>query len=363
MNLSLFNVIIVILFTVLFGWNNTVRNRRFYIWSLVIVFLLESSLRSIKVGADTISYYYMFKDINNLTWNEIWQSFVVRYFLGAEEESDVGYTMLVYTIRCFTDSFQVFETIRNLIFFIPLGIFLNKYSRNFYQLTFAFLFYAALLHSIPINGGRQILAMGFGIMSFMSLEEGKRNRAIIWLIAGIPFHMSILLCLIPIALSFLKPKIIKGLHAFSLLLIPAVILNVNSVIVFMGDMIGSEKYAKYGKGVVAGGTATFIILLTLLSIFCYFAFKTETLENNRLQRCMYLMLPPMSFFGPLIHSNGSMIRIVMYFYLYLMLMVPFGIETLFTKDTHRAVYYFMIGALAFLMITSGSHDYYFYWQK
>ena len=131
----------------------------------------------------------------------------------------------------------------------------------------------------------------------------------------------------------------------------------------MGNTVGMEKYAEYGANAVQGGSETFIFLIEALSLFTLFAIKNKDLLANRNVRIFYVMAPLLTFFAPLIISNGSMIRISLYYHLFLALLVPFAIDCAFGKKNSGAVYAIAIGALSFLTLAGGGGiTYYFFWQ-
>ena len=84
------------------------------------------------------------------------------------------------------------------------------------------------------------------------------------------------------------------------------------------------------------------------------------LQNKNIAM-FYVMLPFLTLFTPLIKSNGTMIRIVLYDSIFMTLLVPYGIDCLFKKDNQFG-YIVAIGALSLLALMDGGMTYYFYWQ-
>jgi len=353
---------IVILAAFLFSQGgNTVKDRKRYIIFVLFVLLLEVVLRSLSVGSDTHKYYELFYTYSSMSWDEIWTQFVTRYTVGGTE--DIGYISLVKAIGGLTHSWFVYTTLTTLMFFIPFGIFLLRYTKNFQQITLAFLIYITLFHVMALSGGRQLWAMGLGVLSFISIDQNRYLRAVVLILVGSLIHQSLLLCLLPILMSRLNPTALKWMHIAAFLLIPIVMLNVNSLLVFMGEVAQNEKYMRYGQGEVVGGGFTFIALLEACSLLCFIAFNKQSLKEDRTLKLLYAMVPLFTLFGPTIYSNGSMIRISMYFHLYLVVLIPYAIERLFPKEK-RSVYIIVMIALIFLGLTaSGRLNYYFFWQE
>jgi hypothetical protein len=362
MHINLIIFPLIILLGLIFGSSDSPKNRKRYIIFVTIILMLEASLRSLSVGSDTASYYNQFYNIQGMTWSEIWQRVIERY-LHNISDYDVGYIVLQKVIGLFTSSWQVFVFLAQLTFFIPLGKLMYRYSNKMIQLVFAYVLYVALFHISALSGGRQLYAIGMSIMSFMYLNQKKYTISIMYILLGTLIHMTCLLGFLPIILSKLKINLFKKIHLITLGLVPIVIVSVNRIIVFMGSAVGMEKYASYGTGEIMGGAWTFISLLLLSSVFIYFAFKKKDLQQNKSLANLYTMVPLFTFFGPLIHSNGSMIRISMYFHLYLMLLIPFALDKIFKGNFRIVVYIIVILTLLILSLRDGGLIYHFYWQE
>lgn len=340
---------------------NADKNRKIFIVFNISVLILEVVLRSLSVGSDTHVYYYLFHHFSSMSWSEIGEQFVNRYTIGGTE--DIGFIFLVKIIGTFTKSWFVYTLLTDLLFFIPFGILLYRYAKDFWQLTLGFMIYITLFHIIALTGGRQLFAMGFGILSIMYLDQRKYWQSVIVLLIGSLIHQTLLLCLLPIAMSFLKPARLKLVHVLFFLLIPFVIMNVNNILVFMGETVQNEKYMRYGQSDVVGGGLTFMVLLETCSLLFFFVFNKNLLEKNHSLKTLYTTVPLFTFFGPTIYSNGSMIRISMYFHLYMVLLMPYAIDILFPKD-RKSMYIIIISLLIFLgLSSSGRIDYYFFWQQ
>lgn len=359
-NLFIFPFIIILGF-VLERYDSP-KARKLYIFIVSTVLILETSLRSLSVGSDTLNYYYMFNYVREMSWNELWEQFIERYFNNTSEE-DIGYSIMQKVIASVTSSWQVFVFIANLTFFIPLGILMHRYSNKMIQLIFAYVLYVAIFHIISLSGGRQLYAIGMSIMSFIYLNEKKYTKSILFILIGATIHFSALLSFLPLILSRWNVKFIKPIHLFSLILVPITINFVNQIIMFMGSAVGIEKYENYAMGGIAGGAWTFISILVVASVFIYFAIKRKDLQQNKSLSNLYTMVPLFTFFGPLIHSNGSMIRISMYFHLYLMLLLPLAIEKTFKGSTQTIIYIYLIVVLLMLSLRNGGLVYHFFWQE
>ena len=298
-----------------------------------------------------------------MDWNEFQRLFYLRYITGADE-NDVGFLALNKLISLFTHEFWLYSLIADLIFFVPFGIILYRFCTRTSQIMFTFIFYISLVQIFFLGGARQMFSLGFDLMALLAVIDKKRIRAIIFFLIGLTIHFSSLLFALPLLAIWydLKPRTLKTLHAVCFVVFPVVLMFPNQMIQFMGNTVGMEKYAEYGAIAVQGGSETFIFLIELLSLFCLLSIKRNDLANSQTLRYFYVMAPLLTFFAPLIISNGSMIRISLYYHLFLTLLVPFAIDCAFGKKNSGAVYAIAIGALSFLTLSGGGITYYFFWQ-
>lgn len=368
MHINVFLIALVIALGLFYSRTNTQRGRRSYIIICSIVFLLVASLRSPEYmtntyNIDTLNYRGYFEQVFDIDWNEFQRLFYLRYFARADDY-DVGFVALNKLISLFTHEFWFYSLIADLIFFVPFGIILYRYCTRTSQIMFAFIFYISLVQIFFLGGARQMFSLGFDLMALLAVIDRKRIRAIIFFLIGMTIHFSSLLFALPLlAIWFdLKPNLLKVLHAICFIVFPVVLSFPNQMIQFMGNTVGMEKYAEYGANAVQGGSETFIFLIEALSLFTLLAIKNKDLLANRNVRIFYVMAPLLTFFAPLIISNGSMIRISLYYHLFLALLVPFAIDCAFSKANRNIAYIAAIGALSLLSLSGGGLTYYFFWQ-
>lgn len=353
---------LIIILGLLFGISDNSKSRKYFIILITLILMLETSLRSLSVGSDTPSYYYMFYKVQDMSWGEIWEQFVGRYLYNTSEE-DIGYLLMQKIITTFTSSWQLFVFLAQLTFFIPLGKLMHRFSTKMIHLVLAYVLYVSLFHIIALSGARQLYAIGMSIMAFLYLDQKKYAKSILFIFLGTILHMSCLLSFLPLIASMLKGKYLRTIHVISFAFVPIVIINVNQIIFSMGTAVGVEKYANYGTNQISGGAWSFIAILLLSSLLIYIAFRKTDLLRNQTTANLYVMVPLFTFFGPLIHSNGSMIRISMYFHLFLLLLLPLAFDKLFKGQFRTIIYFIAIAVLLVLSLRNGGLVYHFFWQE
>ena len=327
---------------------------------MIILFILESSLRSVNVGPDTQGYYNDYNTISGLSWSDIWGGFISSYQQG--EGKDPGFVLFVKLVQALPGDFNFFLFVSALIFFIPLGLILYKYSTHSLQLVFAFTLYVALFHIVALSGIRQQIATGLTFLALYELGKGRMWRCILFIALGSIIHISALVFLLAPLLSLFNWRYLKPIHLGSFLTIPFVALNAGAILSITASFLANDYYSAYGTGESTGEAFVYIILMELLSFFCYLAIKRDQLRDNPNVTLLYLMLPLLTVTVPLISLNGAMIRIGQYFTLYMMLLAPIAVDSLSRRTSRSGIYIIMIAALIVLSLNSGSFHYSFFWQ-
>ena len=363
MNIVLYLFIYVVVLGCFFlTRKNTPRIRLAYIVLVLAALTLESSLRGLSVGSDTLNYYNMFISSQDVTWRELWENFYLRYLFN-EGTFDEGFSIYNKLVITFTDNFQLYLFISALFFFIPFGMLLYRYAKTSWELLFIFVFYVSLFNMIAMSGVRKEMALGLSILSLLFYYDKAYLKAAIVLAIGTTIHMSILLILLVPIVGLIPFKIQRILHLAIFFFIPYVISNTAELIVNMADVLDNEKYRQYGESEAQGGAWTFVILMELLSLFCLIAFWFVKLKKEVVTKYFYPMLPLMTFFAPFILQSGSMIRISQYFHFYILLLLPAAIEVSVNKKAIKPLNVLLMVALMLLALKSSSLHYVFFWQE
>ena len=364
MNIQIYLLIAVVLLGLFFqSKGDNSENRKKYIFVILSLLILESCLRGLSVGSDTLNYYWMFTNCKYETWTEIWQEFAEKYYYTQNADSrDVGFVIFNKIIYEVFPDFSFFLFISALTFFIPLGILLNRYITSFRQLIFAFILYVCLFNPIAMSGVRKEIALGATILAFIFYVDKKYIYVALTLLLGTTIHVSTLLFLAFIAVDVINKKYLRTIHISSFALIPVALAFSGSIIVLMAEQIDSEKYAQYGLSEARGGAATFLFMLEMCSLLCLYAYRKIDFTKNVIIGHFYAMIPLFTFFGCLIMNNGSMIRISQYYHVYLLVLLPYALEYGFPKDG-KMVYMLAESVLiGFLLISSGGGNYTFIWN-
>ena len=368
MHINFVLILFIISTGLLLGLYDSKRSRLWYIILCSSVLLFVAAFRSpewmtYQYNIDTLVYQEYFERSFDLDWSELWTLILGRY-VGENEDFDIGFIGLEKFIGLFTSNFHIYSLLSDLLFFIPFSIILYRYCTSTKQIIFAYVFYVALVQTLLFGGARQIFSIGFDMMALLAIIDKKRLWALVFFLLGVSIHFSSVLFAAPLLMIWFgtSSRLLKAMHVVCFLLFPVVLMIPNEIIMFMGNASGLEKYANYGEGVIQGGATTFIVLIELLSLFCLFAIKVSDIDHSKAIHSFYVMAPLFTLFAPLIRANGSMTRIALYYYLFLTVLVPYALDCMFKGRTRTIAYAVAIGALSYLIISSGGLTYYFFWQ-
>ncbi len=363
MNSVLILFVFIIILGLFLGIGNDPYGKKRKLYTIIIISLLilESSLRSVSIGVDTKTYYYEFLNMKSIPWSDIWQAFRSAYIEG--ETKDPGFLLYIKLFQSVSGNFNLFLFVSALFFFVPLGIILYRYSTHILQLVFAFTLYIFLFHVIALSGIRQQISTGFTFMAFLQLGKDKYWKSILLIGIGALIHISAMIFLVVVFLKFFFKNSIKTIHAFSFATIPFGILYASTIMFFFASFLVNDYYSQYAEMDSTGGVILYIVLMELLSLFCFISIKRKTIIGNSNVRLLYIMMPLLTMTVPLISLNGSMIRVGQYFTLYMMLLVPIAIDNIVKYSERVSVYSIFIILLFILNMGTQSINYLFFWQE
>ena len=320
-----------------------------------INWILLSGLRGISVGADTDQYKYIFYVTVNTSWSNLIQNFIETY-IGSGRIKDPGYSVLEKVFQLFSQSYQVWLIVIAAFFTILMGMWVYKYSENPFL---SFLLYSTLFYSFyAITGHRQTIATA--IVVFIGTELMKKKKLIVFLavvILASTIHKSAL-CVIPFYwVSRIKNSkvtvwiwcgVVDCSYIFRYQLL--------SVLHFL---VGYDNYN--GSELARGGT--FMLLLLAIGLMVALFYPTlcnGTKEKEDIFNTSVNGLYMACFFSSLLLIFPSAMRVVQYFSIYLMLLMP---ETtrIFRKNSRRLYMGICSGVLIFLLVLNSPH-YVFFWQ-
>ena len=353
MTIYLINIIFMVsLAAVLLYYIPFQRGRKLFCITVSAQMLLLSGLRHYSVGTDTYQYKLYYEQMSNRSWLALWTEFINILFKGANGK-DPGYAIFEKLIFTFTSSYQYFLMIIAIIFTVPLGVWIYKNSREpfisfFLYLCLFFLFFG-------ITGHRQTIATALVVfIGYKFIKERKFWTFLALVVVASTIHKS--------SLIFLSYYFIANINITKkyLGLMSGLILSMfffkNQVMFFLGTITGYEQFIEQYNG---AGTWTFTLLLTLITGFTIWKHETMLKNNPQVKHYINALLMAM-LFTPLTYVDPSAMRVVQYFSIFIMLLLP-EIFKLFHKREGILIYYVSLTLLIVLFLKNNP-QYIFFWQ-
>lgn len=351
MNISLYILITLLVLYFIYsrcGHNNT---SGFAACGCVLLGL-ETGLRHLAVGPDTINYYYKYQKTCDMSWSDVLSKFTV----SADEFRDPSYDLIVKAFSSICSSWQMFLCIVAIFYFFGFWRVLTKYVKTLEGMLLALVLYIALFNIVSLSGIRQCITTGIAFFLIPLINDKKWKIVIPIILIGATIHISLLFLLLLIPLSLLSDGFKKIVYLISLILIPIIAIGVREIVLYMSSFLANDYYASYADADKGANPIVYVVLCSLVSIFEYCNYRKLTEDLN-----MSFLVPSnilMTLSVPLIFLDGSMIRIGQYFTLYMTVSLP-----LIFDKTHmrKFLYITSIVFLSYQIISSGS-KYYFFWE-
>lgn len=329
-----------------------------YISAVSILLILQSGLRNWAVGADTYQYYNRFEEVKHATWANV-QDTVSQYYLFGIGK-DPGYDVFQKVIQYVLPHYQLFLIFIAVIFFSALGNFIDKNTSRLSDAVFAYVLYSCLFFSFfSITGQRQTIATAASLYGYELIKKRKLMPFLLLIVMASTIHKSVLIF---VPFYFIAPLKKTALYYWSALLLFPVLMAYKMIFLqIIQDLGGYTKYEMYE----GAGTYTFSLMLLLVAVVALWRMKI-VLWQNEAAKPAYNALIFALIFTPLTWVNPSAMRIVQYYSIFMLVLIPavinsFEIESIKMRNMAYAVsLYLLIGLFINANINS---EYKFFWQE
>ncbi len=337
---------------------NSPIHRKRYIILVCAILVLQSGLRNVAVGADTYQYYLNFERVKSLSWSQIYSTTIGYYTIGIGKAP--GYLVLQKIVQYLLPNYQLFLLLIAIIFFLALGNFIYKNTTRLSNAVLAFVLYSSLFYSFfSITGHRQTLATACTIFSYEFIKQRKLLLFLILIVLASTIHKSVLVFIPFYFIARIENT--KYYYSTIVLLFPIFMYFREPMSLFLKTKGGYTHYGVYE----GAGTLTFTLMLLLVAVFARWRLKS-VLRLSKQKNQLYNAFALAILFTPLTWVNPSAMRIVQYFSIYMLLLIPTVIQSFqdHSKETQRFVFVFTILLLIILFIKSSiGTDYKFFWQE
>lgn len=329
------------------------KKNKIFTYTVATYLALLSGLRHISIGADTQSYKFIFNQLSYTRWLDLFAVFRNIPHIDYQG-SEVGYLIFVKAIQVFTTNYQIFLLIIGFMFSLLLGRFILQNSKM--PATSFLVYIATFFQFYGTTGIRQTVATTIAVLiGFEYIRKRKLIKFICLILLAILIHKSALFFL---PFYFIGNKKISGNYIISMLGISGVIYIfryplINTIV----NIVGYEEYAQqYEKA----GTPVFTLMLLLLIIVTLVLYKTMLKDNpnsiffiNAI--LIALILTPFTYIDP------SIMRVVMYYSFFIILLIPEIIGSFVSKNDQNLVWMISMTVLISLFLLT-KPVYSFFWS-
>ena len=328
------------------------RQKKLYCIICGTLWILISGLRSTAVGADTLSYKISFENVKSYNIEYLLKNVTNKYISGVSIK-DPGYDLFVKIFQYISGNYQIYLMFIAILFMVLFTVWIIRESKD---PLVSFALYSSLFYSFfSITGIRQTIATAMVVLIGDKLIKNKKliPFVIIVLLAS-TIHASALVFL-PFYFLSRIPVNIKTISAWIIGIVISFLAR-RQLKAFFIDISGYDGYTKDYEG---AGTPIFSLLMFLILIWVLVSFSgdKEKDENRRFYNALFLAL----FFTPLTWLNPSAMRIVQYFSIYLILLIPHMVEVTFDKKSQKPASGIIVTILLLLLL-KGNPQYAFFWQ-
>lgn len=334
------NVGLVIIYAIiLLNRKDFINGNKIFVFLSTLNWVILSGLRHITIGADTLAYYYSYNRIIRTSWITLFGNFFDIMVHGSEGK-DPGYDLFVKATQLFTDNYQFFLVIVALVFTVPLGAWIYINSKNSFV---SFLIYSTLFYSFfSITGIRQTIATAIVVLvGYKYIKERKFFPFLILVLISFTIHKS---AIVFFPFYFLANKKITKKYVLTILAIFPLLMYFRVPFALFFQSLSGYDYGIYE----GAGTINFTILLILIVIVGIWK-SNEVIKTNPQATHYYNAIFIAVLSTPLTWVNPDAMRVVQYYSIYLMLLVPEIINS-FRKDEKPLAYLVVIGLLLLLLM-------------
>ncbi len=361
MILNIIIIFIIILAGIVVSNNDltidSAKNRTYLVYFVSLILILQSGLRNVAVGADTYNYYNDFNQTATLTWEDVYDKFVYYYTLGLDK--DPGYYALQKFVHVFTDNFQIYLFLIAIIFFSALANFLTNNLYKTTDIILAYILYVCLFYPFfSITGIRQTVATAVLLYSYNFVKSRKLIFFLICILIASTLHKSSLIFLPFYFLSNIKN--VKRNYWVSLMIFPLLMIFNRELTGYLTAIGGYEEFGEFE----GAGTITFTSFLLLVALVTSFKMKRILqLPGNNVPSLNALTIA--LILTPLTWINPSAMRVVQYFSIFLLVLIPNIIQSYKYESKKLKEFIWCVTLLTLLLLlikSSWDTEYKFFWQ-
>lgn len=300
-----------------------IKQKKIFLVLTCIELIIFTGLRATNIGADTTVYLSALNYYKALPHNEILGAKLVYPF-----DFEIGYFVFTKICAFISLSETAFLNVIAIIIYVPIFKFIYDYSEN--PLISLLVYFAFGCFEYSLGVFRQMIALSICVTGFKHVMNRNFLKYLFYIIFAMMFHTTAI-----IALPIYWIKNINLSNKLSVFFTTEIFFILFSRSFVTLSIKVFSKYSGYinGKYDISGGSYTMLILLNIIFIFAYYKYymKKEKIDNVTDMSIKSIMIAILlQILG---YSMGIFGRIVPYYSIYLVILIPGLIKVLMRKNT------------------------------
>lgn len=339
MNVLIVNYLLINVYAFIFLYLfKSVKGKKLFISITTIQLIILNGLRDKTVGTDTLRYEKRFIEVQSAT-------------SLPKLTDEPAYDILQRIVLFYTKNFNFWLFVVSIIMFVMLGIFIYKYSSNYY---FSYIIFITLeFLDFSFSGIRQMLAMIIVLCSYKFILEKKPLKFVAFIFLASLFHFSALICLPIYVISNIKwNKMNLYIVISTYILMYLIRFDIGWYFLKLYYRGEPEMVNDYFSSNSIGRLSLFILILIILGVIITNPFKYKVRQNAVLINIMIA-----SFFIQSLSSVSYLFTRLNKFYLFFIIIYLPNLLTNFDKlpkkirDIDNRYYYTLLISSLILILT------------
>lgn len=323
---------------------DTRHNRRIICVIACVCFILQAGLRDyMHASNDTYNYLRAYWALMPESFSEILHSNSFTFNIDDYSSRDPGYSIFVKLTQIIYPDFRFFLIIVAIIISTPIIWIIYKFTDSLQGIIIACILYEALFAGFFETGIRQTIAMGLIYFSLPFVEKRKWLPHYCIIALAYFIHSSALIFIPFYPLTAMKPN--RNL-SIAIILTPVFMAFASAIVTRLGTGTMFESYAT--TTVDNQGTPVFSALLFTVCIGAWI-YRKHFSEKNIKDRMLLTGLICSLSIMPTSWVNSNFIRLVFYFLVFLMPMIPRIVQYITPNYNLRNIISLTIGIVLILL--------------
>lgn len=330
-------------------------SRAIFVIVAATLLTLHSGLRHESIGGRDvfISYKAYFYRSMDTTWLDLWKQLISADTLFGDT-TEPGFLLFVKTVSSFTSNYQVMLLVMSLVFMIPFGWLVYRYSADPFISFISY--YVVFFSFFSLTGFRQTIATAIAVLlSYPSLTKRRPFKFAGFVALAFLFHRSALIytLIYPVSATFDPHGKNRWHWALATLFGSFAVTSLATG--FLGESFGYS----YAYSNQKDDTKTFVTLMCV--IFIALALRRKRILESDQRASINLGAVGLgAAFTLLTLVSQSFMRVQQYFSLLLVLALPNFLSSFSARD--RLVVRLAITGLSFLLLIYTSPTHLYFWE-